>query len=56
MKTLEKNLLYRVGNYGMVTSTLENSCEPHNLGRRRADVPKLEGTIIGFGHVPGRAS
>lgn len=39
----------------MAVSTLENSYEPRKPARRRAEALKLEGTTIGFAHVPGRA-
>lgn len=36
--------------------TLESNGKLQNLGRRKAEVPKLEGMTIGFALVPGRAS
>ena len=56
MSTLEQYLLYRTADHGMAIFTLRSSCESQNLGRKRAETPKLEGMTVGFAHVPGRAS
>ncbi|KAF6219299.1 hypothetical protein HO133_005124 [Letharia lupina] len=53
--SLGTNFTLRAGNHGMAVSTLENSYEPRKPARRRAEALKLEGTTIGFAHVPGRA-